>query len=56
MEIIFCFVFHITLFRFKYDPIFDTLNPVDGKISGTSAKGKDRQKFLKQKSQKQIFR
>ena len=27
--------------RYKYDPIFDTLNPIDGKISGTSAKGKD---------------
>jgi len=25
--------------RYKYDPIFDTLNPIDGKISGTSAKG-----------------
>jgi len=25
--------------RYKYDAIFDTLNPIDGKVSGASAKG-----------------
>ena len=26
--------------RYKYDSIFDTLNPIDGKVSGASAKSK----------------
>ncbi len=26
-------------FRYKYDAIFDTLNPIDGKVSGSAAKG-----------------
>ena len=25
--------------RYKYDAIFDTLNPIDGKVSGSAAKG-----------------
>ena len=35
----FSVLFFKSIFRYKYDPIFDTLNPIDGKISGTSAKG-----------------
>ena len=26
--------------RYKYDSVFDTLNPIDGKVSGASAKSK----------------
>lgn len=29
--------------RYKYDEIFDTLNPIDGKVSGRAAKGEDDQ-------------
>ena len=29
------------LFRYKYDNIFDTLGPIDGKVSGASAKSKN---------------
>ena len=28
------------MFRYKYDSIFDTLGPIDGKVSGASAKSK----------------
>ena len=27
------------LSRYKYDSLFDSLNPVDGKVTGASAKG-----------------
>ena len=33
--------------RYKYDSIFDTLNPIDGKVSGASAKSKSRRMLFK---------
>ena len=33
--------------RYKYDSIFDTLNPIDGKVSGASAKSKSPRMLIK---------
>ena len=27
------------MLRYKYDSMFDSLNPIDGKVTGASAKG-----------------
>ena len=31
-------IYHYVL-RYKYDSMFDSLNPIDGKVTGASAKG-----------------
>ena len=33
--------------RYKYDALFDSLNPIDGKVTGASAKGFDMESSTK---------